>query len=301
MYSGSITDISAITLVHYTDKQAKTGCSVIIAKNGAVCGVDVRGSAPGTRETDLMRPCNLVTHVNAIVLSGGSAFGLEAACGAMRYLASKGEGMATGGGIVPIVGSAVIYDLEAGSFAFPDIEAGVSACEAATKDAEFGLVGAGIGARVGKMAGKTSRGGIGSASIKLKNGVIVAAVFVVNAVGDIVDHKTGKILAGAVDEKGNFINSVNAIIDNSSVNKIINTNTVIGVIATNAKLNKEQANKLAQSAHDGIAMSVRPSHTMFDGDTVFAMATEEVEGDFTTILTLAAEVSARAIQNAVLK
>lgn len=300
MYSGSITDISAITLGHYTNKEAKTGCSVIIAKNGAVCGVDVRGSAPGTRETDLMRPCNLVTHVNAIMLSGGSAFGLEAACGAMRYLASKGEGMKTLGGVVPIVGSAVIYDLETGSFAFPDIEAGIAACEAASKDPEFGLVGAGIGARVGKMAGKPSHGGIGSASIKLGNGVIVAAVFVVNAVGDIVDHKTGEILSGAVDEKGNFINSIASILDNNRVNKIINTNTVIGVVATNARLNKEQANKMAQVSHDGIAMSVRPSHTMFDGDTVFAMATEEVDGDLTTILTLAAEVSARAIQNAVL-
>ncbi|MEZ4357877.1 MAG: P1 family peptidase [Eubacteriales bacterium] len=301
MYSGSITDISAIKLGHYTDNEAKTGCTVIIAENGAVCGVDVRGSAPGTRETDLMRPCNLVTHANAIMLSGGSAFGLEAACGAMRYLADMGKGMKTGAGVVPIVGSAVIYDLEEGSFAYPDIEAGIAACKAAGESPEFGLVGAGTGARVGKMAGKPGRGGIGSASITLKNGVIVAAVFVVNAVGDVIDHRTGKILSGATNENGDFINCVDAIIDNSSVNKIINTNTVIGVVATNAKLTKEQANKMARVGQDGIAMSVRPSHTMFDGDTVFAMATEEAEGDFTTILTLTSEVAARAIQNAVLK
>lgn len=301
MYSGSITDVKGIKVGHYTDKENKTGATVILAEEGATCGVEVRGCAPGTRETDIMRNASSGNKAHAIVLTGGSAFGLECASGVMRYLKEKGIGVQAGNQRVPIVGSAVIFDLDNGNFAFPDVKAGIKACENATERPDFGSVGAGCGATVGKVAGLSEAGGIGSASIELAGGVVVAAAFVVNAVGDIYDHRTGEIIAGANDGNGNHIGLLDAMLKANDVPELVNQNTVIGVVATNAKLTKEETNKVASIAHDGIALSVRPAHTLYDGDTVFALSLGEKQGNLAMIMAAAAEVSARAIENAVKK
>lgn len=298
MYTGSICDISGIKVGHYTDEKNMTGCTVVLCEAGATCGVDVRGSAPGTRETDLMRTGNSVQQAHAICLSGGSAYGLEAACGVMRFLGNKGVGLKVPVGVVPIVGGAVLYDLEVGENVYPDVAAGIAACEAATDQPDFGMVGAGTGATVGKLAGKSQRGGIGSASIKVGD-VTVAAVIAVNAVGNVYDFKTGKIIAGATYDSGAFIDFIDMSMGDMSMHELLGKNTTIGVVATDAALTKEQANKLAAVAHDGLAISIRPVHTMFDGDTIFALATGEKQGDFNRILIAAAEVTARAIVNAV--
>lgn len=297
MYSGSLTDISGVTAGHYTDIEAKTGCTVVLFENGAVTGVDVRGSAPGTRETDLLRPTNAVQQANALLLSGGSAFGLAAADGVMRWLEEKGRGFDTGVVRVPIVPAAVLFDLAFGSTDVrPDAAAGYAACEnASDKPLKQGHVGAGTGATVGKAAGMQlcGRGGFGTASVTLPGGVIVAAGFAVNALGDIYDHTTGEKIAGMQG------GSVSDVLMGSSGMGFSGQNTTIGIVGTNAALTKEQANKLAAVGQDGIAMCIRPAHTMFDGDTVFAFGTGELEGDFNAILAAGAEAAARAILNAV--
>jgi L-aminopeptidase/D-esterase-like protein len=297
MYSGSLTDISGVKAGHYTDIEAKTGCTVVLLGSGAVTGVDVRGSAPGTRETDLLRPTNAVQQAHAILLSGGSAFGLAAADGVMRWLEEKGIGFDTGVARVPIVPAAVLFDLAFGSAEVrPDAAAGYTACEnASDKPLSQGHVGAGTGATVGKATGMqtSSRGGFGTASITLPGGVIVAAAFAVNALGDIYDHTTGKKIAGM---KGG--NTADVLMGSSGMD-FSGQNTTIGIVGTNAVLTKEQANKLAAIGQDGIAMCIRPAHTMFDGDTVFAFGTGECEGDFNAILAAGAEAAARAIVNAV--
>lgn len=299
MYSGSLTDISGVTAGHYTDTQAKTGCTVVVLGNGAVAGVDVRGSAPGTRETDLLRPTNAVQQANALLLSGGSAFGLAAADGVMRWLEEKGLGFDTGVARVPIVPATVLFDLAFGSADVrPDAAAGYAACKnASDKPLKQGHVGAGTGATVGKAAGMQlcGRGGFGTASITLPGGVIVAAGFAVNAMGDIYDHTTGQKIAGM--QSGN----VSDVLMGSSGMDFSGQNTTIGIVGTNAILTKEQANKLAAVGQDGIAMCIRPAHTMFDGDTVFAFGTGAIEGDFNAILAAGAEVAARAIVNAVME
>ncbi len=296
MYSGSLTDISGVLAGHYTDTEAKTGCTVVLFENGAVAGVDVRGSAPGTRETDLLRPMNTVQQANAFVLSGGSAFGLSAADGVMRWLEEKGMGFDTGVARVPIVPAAVLFDLAFGSADVrPDAAAGYAACEnASNKPLAQGKTGAGTGATVGKASGMPlcARGGFGTSSILLSGGVIVAAGFAVNALGDIYDHTTGQKIAGM---KGGRVSDV--LMDSDGLD-FSGQNTTIGIVGTNAALTKEQANKLAAMGQDGIAMCIRPSHTMFDGDTVFAFGTAECEGDFNAILAAGAEVAARAIANA---
>ncbi|MBT3318744.1 MAG: P1 family peptidase [Clostridia bacterium] len=299
MYKGSITDIEGVSVGHYTDAKNKTGCSVVIIDNGGVCGVDVRGSAPGTRETDLMRPTAMVQKANAFVLSGGSAFGLASADGVMRYLEENGQGFDTGVAKVPIVGAAVLFDLAVGSADVrPTADNGYTACQNAVNDViETGKVGAGTGATTGKAAGKllAGKGGFGTASISLGGGIVVAACFAVNAFGDIYDHTNGEKIAGMKGMKTYNVLLKGAKFDFSG------KNTTIGVVGTNAILSKEQANKLAQLGQDGIALSVRPSHTMFDGDTVFAFGTGQKKSDINAILAAGAEVAARAIENAVSK
>ena len=301
LHSGSITDVRGIEVGHYTDTQNLTGCTVILCKDGAVCGVDVRGSAPGTRETDLLKSENLVEKVHAIVLSGGSAFGLGSAGGVMEYLRGKNIGLDTGFAKVPIVPAAVLYDFSVGSNqVYPTKENGYSACKRkVSENLEQGLVGAGTGATVGKALGGqyAQRGGIGTCSIKLENGVIIAAITAVNALGDIVDEK-GRIIAGAYNN--GFMNICKSALGKKEINGITGANTTIGVLATNAKISKVQANKLASVCHDGMAISIRPSHTMYDGDTYFAMSTNQKEMDFTRLCILAAACVSGSIENAVM-
>ena len=260
-----ITDIPGIRVGHDTNLEGGTGCTVIFCDTPATGGVDVRGGAPATRETDLLRPMNLVGGINAILLTGGSAFGLDAAGGVMRYLEERGAGYDTGVARVPIVPAAAIFDLALGSAAIrPDAAAGYRACQEASSDAlAQGSVGAGTGATVGKMAGPAFmlKGGLGSASMQLADGTIVGAIAVVNALGDIVDPQTQQVIAGARHPGGIGLLSANPF-----------GNTTIAVVATSAALTREQANKMAQMAHDGMAQAIRPAHTMFDGDTIFALA-----------------------------
>jgi L-aminopeptidase/D-esterase-like protein len=261
-----ITDVPGIRVGHDTNLEAGTGCTVILCDTPAVGGVDVRGGAPATRETDLLRPLNLVEQVNAVLLAGGSAFGLDAASGVMRYLEERGIGFETGVARVPIVPAAAIFDLAFGSSSIrPDAAAGYRACERASSDAiEQGTVGAGTGATVAKMAGPPLmiKGGLGSASMVLSDGTLVGAIVAVNAVGDIVDPETQQVVAGARNEGGSSPQPGNPLFGNST----------IAVVATSAALTKVQVNKVAQMAHDGFAQAIRPVHTMFDGDTIFALA-----------------------------
>ena len=301
MYN-TITDIPGIKVGHYTDVEAATGCTVILCETGAVAGVDVRGSAPGTRETDLLRPMNLVEKVQAIVLSGGSAFGLDAASGVMRYLEERGFGHETMVSKVPIVPAAVLFDLNTGSSKIrPGAEEGYKACKVATeKEVAEGCVGAGTGATVGKILGieRAIKSGVGTASCSIGNDLIVAALVVVNAIGDIVDQKTGKILAGPRNEQNiGFISTVELLTGGEFTyqRNLLASNTTLGVVATNASLNKEQVNKLAQMAQDGLARAINPCHTMFDGDTIFALSLGDKVGDITALGTAAAEVVANAI------
>jgi L-aminopeptidase/D-esterase-like protein len=298
----ALTDVPGIKVGHWTDQQAATGCTVILCEAGAVGGVDVRGSAPGTRETDLLRPMNLVQQLHAVVLSGGSAYGLDAATGVMRWLEEHKIGFDVGVGVVPIVSSAVLFDLTIGSAKVrPNADAGYAACQAATANPIVeGCVGAGTGATVGKLTGPehAMKTGLGTASVKLNDGTIVAALVAVNALGDIVDPKTGKIIAGARKADGTFLNTAEALMGNLSQTIFSFSNTTIAVIATSATLTKEQANKVAQMAHDGLAMAIRPVHTMVDGDTVFCLATGKPDakpGDATIIGNAAAQVLAQAV------
>lgn len=297
MYNGCITDIGGVTAGHYTDQQNRTGCTVIIIEGGGVAGVDIRGSAPGTRETDLLRPTNTVQCADAIVLSGGSAFGLATADGVMHWLEEHGAGFDTGFARVPIVPAAVLYDLGVGSADVrPDAQAGYSACEDAKQTPlAQGCLGAGTGATIGKAAGMqyAARGGLGTASLSLGGGVVIAACFAVNALGDVYDHTTGKKIAGMKDA------DVYDVLTQGAAQDFSAQNTTLGIIGTNAALTKEQANKLACMGQDGIAMCIRPAHTLFDGDTVFAFGTGAQACDINALLAAGAVVSARAIINAV--
>lgn len=287
-------------LIGHADN-AHTGVTVIISEKGAVGGVDVRGSAPGTRETDLLRGYNSVERVNAVTLSGGSAFGLESACGVMEYLYGRGIGFDTKSHPVPIVCSAVLFDLLNEKLIFPDKEMGLTACRNAKRDNYVcGSIGAGKGATVGKIRGMQycSRGGLGVA-VKTVMGATVAAVFAVNAVGDIYDYRTNKIAAGARLSDGSFLNSFDAVV-NADFARIYGTNTTIGAILTDAVITREQANKLASVAHDGLAMSIRPVHTAMDGDTVFALSECTSTLDFNVLCAVAVELTAGAVLNAVL-
>jgi L-aminopeptidase/D-esterase-like protein len=292
----AITDVRGIEVGHAQDEEALTGCTVIICRKGAVAGVDVRGGAPGTRETDLLNPVNLVDQVHAVVLAGGSAFGLDAATGVMRYLEENNIGFDTGTAKVPIVPSAILYDLGLGrADVRPDAAMGYRAATSASVDPPAeGNVGAGAGASVGKMRGMkyAMKSGIGTWSIDV-NGVIIGALVAVNAIGDVVDPKSGKIIAGL--RSGSTLEAMKRNEARSS----IKSNTVIGVIATDAKLTKAQATKVAQMAQDGLARVIRPAHTMFDGDTIFALSTAEKTADVSMVGAFAAEVMSEAILRAV--
>lgn len=300
--NGTLTDVPGFLVGHYTDTQAVTGCTIVICPPDTLGAVDVRGGAPGTRETDLLNPQNRVEHVTAVMLSGGSAYGLASATGAMRYLRERELGYRSGTGfLVPIVPAAILFDLGIGDgSAFPDEAAGYAACENAS-DASVpqGSVGAGTGAALGMLQGKAfgSKGGIGSASRTLRNGVVVGAVIAVNAVGDVIDSD-GTILAGLRGEQGEFVGMLNAM-QEMMVPPADNEATVIGVVATNAKLSKAQAKRVAVMAHDGIARAVNPSHTPFDGDALFVLASGQIEIEPAVVGAMAAEVVSEAIRNGI--
>ena len=284
---------------HATNLTARTGCTVILCPAGATAGVDVRGAAPGTRETEALRPGRLVQKAHAVLLTGGSAFGLDAAGGVVQYLEEKNVGFPAGPVRVPIVPAAVIFDLGVGDASIrPDREMGYQACLNATEEpVAMGAVGAGTGATVGKAPGVTSSpGGVGSACMRLDSGLIVAAIMVVNALGNVVHPRTGEILAGG-KENGDFVDITERLLD---ANLVQGTNTTIGVVATNATLSPAEVHRVAEMAHDGMARAIRPAHTMFDGDTLFALATGSHTGSTVNAVgILAAEVVAEAIVNAV--
>lgn len=310
----SITDVPGITVGHWTDNIASTGCTVILCNERTVGGVDVRGSSPGTRETDILGLGKRVEVVHAVMLSGGSAFGLAAAEGAMKYLEEQRIGVLVGSNVVPIVSSAIIFDLGLGDGQVrPDLASGYFACKEASSDpVEQGSVGAGAGASVGKVLGpdQATKGGIGTSSIDLGNGLIVGAIVVVNAIGSVHDPETGELLAGPRLEGGEMASSMEILISGEDHKTTgASSNTTIGAVATNAKLSKSQANRLASSAHNGLALAVRPSHLIGDGDTMFGLATCEKpfeEGSLTTsheefnrIIAASVRCTSEAIVNAV--
>jgi len=311
----SITDVPGIRVGHAQDDEALTGCTVILCEKGAVGGVDQRGGAPGTRETDLLKPVNAVQKVHAVLLAGGSAFGLEAASGVMRYLEEKGIGFNTGVARVPIVPAAILYDLAIGRADIrPDLEMGYRAAASASAEAPAeGNAGAGMGATVGKIFGMAGamKSGLGTASMEIGGGIIVGAIVAVNAFGDVIDPQTGKILAGARSTKLGPVQlgSADYFADTLAVMKTLagrailklamSRNTVIGVVATNARFTKSEATKMAQMAQDGLARAIRPAHTMLDGDIIFALATGQKKADVSIVGAYAAEVLAQAIVRAV--
>ncbi|WP_036730430.1 P1 family peptidase [Peptoniphilus mikwangii] len=305
MYSGYLTDVGNLKVGHAQNFDGLTGVTVIIPEKGAVCGVDVRGSAPGTRETDLLRPENLVEKVNCVMLSGGSAYGLNAASGIMKYLEEKELGMDVTVCRVPIVVGAVIFDLAVGDpHCRPDLEMGYEACKnSKTEDTSMGCIGAGTGATVGKILGNdfSMKSGIGQASIQIGN-LKITALTVLNAFGDIYDAEKGIQIAGVYSrEEKKFLDTMKIYEEKTANYNAFNraTNTTISIVATNAKLTKANCNKISQMAHDGYARSIEPVHTMFDGDTIFTIATGEVEADISFVGMTAAKVISRAISNAV--
>ena len=278
--TGAITDVPVIEVGHYTNRSSATGCTVVMSRRGAVAAADVRGGAPGTRETDLLQPGNLVDRVHAVLLSGGSSFGLEASAGVMKYLEEQGIGCKIGPSLVPIVPAAILYDLGLVTDQVrPGAAEGYSACLACSdSEVEEGSAGAGTGATVGKALGMNHavKGGVGTASLDLGAGVFLGAIVAVNAYGGIVDHHTSSLVAGPRTEDGRgFHDSVDLLLaDRTSAPASPGTNTSIGVVATNAPLTKDDAHYLARVSHDGLALTIRPCHTIYDGDTVFALGTE---------------------------
>lgn len=318
IHNNSLTSLQGILVGHYTDLRRPTGCTVVLCPEGAIAGVDVRGAAPGTRDTDVLSPSNTVQEVHGVLLTGGSAYGLDAAGGVMRWLEERGHGFQLGPAIVPIVPAAVIFDLWVDDFSDaltksaknprirPDVEAGYLACQTANSEPVIqGNVGAGTGATLGKLNGPdcAMKGGIGSASLCV-NGVTVAALVVCNALGDVIDPLTGQLLAGAriYADSRTLLDIRQAQLKGHSIAKPqVGSNTTIGVVATDAVLTKSQAHRLAQVAHDGLARSIRPVHTPMDGDTLFALGTGSSGqvADMMLLSTLAAEVTAMAVVNAV--
>jgi len=309
MHNG-ITDVDGIEVGHYTDLEAVTGCTVVLCREGAVGGVDVRGSAPGTRETDLLRPMNLVQQAHAVMLTGGSAFGLDAASGAMRWLEEQGIGFNVGVAVVPCVASAVLFDLTIGrSDVRPDSDAGYAACQVASGGpVSEGCVGAGTGATVGKLFSSmfAVKSGLGTSSRLVNEEITVGAMVAVNAFGDVVDPSSGQLIAAPRNPTGDgLVNTVDRMHGDLSGTMLgFPSNTTIAVVATDAVLTKEGANKIAQMAHDGLARAIRPLHTMWDGDTVFALATgrkTDVRADISVLGVVAAEALADAVVRAVLQ
>ncbi|WP_255440049.1 P1 family peptidase [Caenimonas sedimenti] len=302
----SITDVLGIEVGQFTDSRRPTGCTVVLARGSAVGGVDVRGAAPGTRETDLLSPSNVVERVHAILLAGGSAFGLDAASGVMRWLDEQGIGLEVGPARVPLVPAAVLFDLPLGDPRIrPDAASGYAACEAASKDAPAeGNFGAGAGAAVGKIFGiaRAMKGGIGSASVTVE-GVTVGAIVACNALGDVVDPETGRVLAGARTADGQaLLDTRRALLQGVGATPMLaGSNTTIGVIATDAVLNKMHTGRLATMGHDGLARAINPLHTLSDGDALFALATGASGKTLgmMTLGTMAAEVTALAVVRAI--
>ncbi len=311
----AITDIPGIQVGHAQDLEAITGCTVILCPEGAIGGVDQRGGAPGTREVDALHPLHLVTKVHAVVLAGGSAFGLDSASGVVRFLEEKGVGFNVQVARVPIVPAAILFDLGIGRADIrPDAEMGYRAClNASNQPPAQGNYGAGTGATVGKILGigQAMKSGIGTASLEIGGGVRVGAIVAVNAFGDVMDPKSSEIIAGArsaalgpvrIGAPGYFANTLDvmqSLAGRTALGFASRGNTVIGVVATNAKLTKEDINKVAQMAHDGLARTIRPAHTMVDGDTIFALATGKRKADVNIVGAFAAEVFAQAVLNAV--
>jgi L-aminopeptidase/D-esterase-like protein len=313
-----LTEVAGIRVGHHTMQGRPTGCTVVLVDGeGAVGGVSQRGGAPGTRETDLLNPLNLVDRVNAVVLAGGSAFGLAAADGVVRYLEERNIGYKTAAGVVPIVPAAILYDLGFGGDPKirPDRDCGYRAAASASDDAvREGNVGAGAGATVGKMGGGADhpgypggrrspmKGGIGSAAITLSNGLVVGAIVAVNSVGDVIDPSTGQVVAGVRNADGTLADVRKLLASGALAPQLKpGENTTIGLVATNARLTKEQANRIAIMADDGLARAINPSHTLGDGDTVFALATGRWAGEInvTVIGALAAETLSEAVVRAV--
>ena len=313
--NGTITDVPGIKVGHAQDFDGITGCTVVLCEKGAVAGVDQRGGAPGTRETDAIRPLHLVSKIQAIMLAGGSAYGLDAASGAMKYLEEKGLGFDAGVAKVPIVPSAILFDLAIGKATVrPDAAMGYQACVNASESAVAqGCVGAGTGAIAGNALGpkQATKSGIGSASMDIGGGVIVGALIAVNPFGDVYDPATDRIIAGTrsiskglikIGEKTVFANTkslLKTFLGKTALSFASSHNTVIGVVATNAALDREEANFLAQMAQDGFPLAIRPTHTLFDGDTLFALSTGNAHVDVNIIGAFAVDVVAKAIVNAV--
>jgi L-aminopeptidase/D-esterase-like protein len=304
--AGAITDVTGLRVGHFTDSRRPTGCTVVLADGGAVCGVDVRGAAPGTRETDLLDPVNAIERVHAVVLAGGSAFGLDAASGVVAWLEARGVGQPVGPARVPIVPAAILFDLWVGDPGIrPDAQAGRAACEAASHaPPEEGSIGAGAGATVGKLwgIGRAMKGGIGTASVRL-GGVTVGALVAVNAIGDVIDPATGRVLAGARSADGTRLIGTTASLLAGDLPAVLQPGaaTTIGVVATDVALTKAECRKLAQGAHDGLARTIDPVHTAFDGDTLFALATGRNPGRVHPVAlgAAAAAATARAVLRAV--
>lgn len=299
-----LTDIKGVKVGQYENQEAATGCSVVIVENGATAGVDVRGGGPATRETDLLNPINMVQQIHAVMLSGGSAFGLDAASGTMQYLEEHGVGFDMSVARVPIVCGASLFDLSVGNpHIRPDKEMGYKACQDSENDLiKEGNYGAGCGASVGKLLGfeHAMKGGIGTYGVQVGN-VQIAGIVAVNACGNVIDYKTQEILAGVnIDKK--CVSASQIILDQmDQLRKLPDGNTTIGCIVTNVKLTKAQCTKIARMSHNGYAKSIDPVHTMSDGDTIFVLSTNEVDGMVDAVGILAVEVISKCIQRAIKK
>lgn len=295
--------LGTIRVGHAGDEDALTGCTVFLPPDGTTGSCDVRGGAPGTRETELLQPTFTVRGPHAVVLSGGSAFGLASATGVARYLEERGVGFPTPGGLVPIVSAAVIYDLDIGDGAIrPGEEMGYAACEEASADEEReGSVGVGLGASVGNVYGRdrSTRGGFGIYRFHTDQFKIEVAA-VVNSYGDVVDD-AGRVLGGARNEDGGFAGAEKAICNASGLAPGCMQNTTLVVVATNARLDCEQARRMAVQGHNGLARAIRPSHTRYDGDTVFVLATNEVDAAVDAVEVLAAMGAAEAVRSGVMR
>jgi L-aminopeptidase/D-esterase-like protein len=297
-----INDIKDFKIGNAEYKEGSTGCTVIICANGATAGVDVRGGAPGTRETDLLNPVNMVDKIHGVLLTGGSAFGLDAASGVMQYLEERQIGFDVGVTKVPIVCSAALFDLIIGDYRVrPDKKLGYEACVNSEKeDIKEGNYGAGLGATIGKILGpqNSMKGGLGTYAVKIDE-LMIGAIVAVNALGDVYDSEENRIIAGVLD-KEKLLNTESIMVSkyNNKTNAF-NGNTTIGAIITNGKLTKAEANKIASMAHNGFARSIRPVHTMFDGDTIFTMASGKIEADVNTIGMIAANIMEKAVINAI--
>ncbi len=299
----SICDVPGIRVGHSQNTSAKTGCTVILPEKESVAGIDIRGSAPGTRETEVLQPVRLINHIHGILLTGGSAFGLNAAAGVQRYLESIEMGYDVGVAKIPIVPAAVIFDLAVGDASVrPDEKMGYDACiNASHREFREGLIGAGCGATVGKIRGQAyaSAGGIGTCSHSFSNGVVIGVLTVVNPLGEVIDPETNAILAGAKTNDGtDYVESLKLMEQMSDPN-FPSANTTLSVVATNAEFNKEDCIKIAQMAQDGFARTIRPAHTLYDGDIVFAMSCGEKQLDINLAGAMACELVAESIVRAV--